>query len=84
MDPTEIPIRRQRRRSNTDELAKKERLKRRQDLHAEIHRLFKAGHPIRAITRQMGKSRTTIYKYLAMTEFPPKFTRKRATSILDP
>ena len=83
-DPAEIPIRRHRRRSHTNELAKKERLQRRQDLHTEIHRLYQAGHAMRAITRQLGKSRTTIYKYLAMKEFPPEFTRKRAASILDP
>src|SRR5690606_1280868 len=38
----------------------------------------------RTIARQLGMSPTTIHKYLAMPEFPPKTIRKHITSILDP
>ena len=80
----EIPRLRQRQRSRETELASQVRQKRRQTLHAEIHRLRNQGLNVRAIARQMGKSPTTIYKYLAMPEFPQKIVRKRMTSMLDP
>jgi transposase len=80
----EIPQIRGRHRSKQAELARRNRQKRRQALHAEIQRLQKEGHAVRAIARQMDKSRTTIYKYLTMPEFPQKMARKRIPSMLDP
>ena len=83
-EPEEIPLFRKRKRSGTNELAKKERMKRNQDLHTEIHRLYKAGISKCAIARQLGKHRATINKHLEMRQHPPVFTRKRVASILDP
>jgi transposase len=80
----EIPRLRQRHRSRETELARQRRQKRRQALHAEIHRLRNEGQAVRAIARHLGKSPTTIYKYLAMPEFPQKIARKRMSRMLDP
>jgi transposase len=79
-----ILVLRHRLRSQQAEIARQARQKQRQALHAEIHRLRNKGLPIRTITHQLGKSPTTIYKYLAMLEFPQKIARKRISSILDP
>lgn len=80
----EIPVLRRRLRSQQAEIARQARQQQRQALHAEIHRLRNKGLAIRTIARQLGKSPTTIYKYLAMPEFPQKIARKRMSSILDP
>lgn len=80
----ENPSLRHRHRSRETELARKARQKHRQALHIEIHRLRNEGLALRAIARQMGKSPTTIYKYLAMPEFPQQIARKRMPSMLDP
>jgi transposase len=80
----EIPVLGRRLRSQQAEIARQARQQQRQALHAEIHRLRNNGLAIRMIARQLGKSPTTIYKYLAMPEFPQKITRKRMSSILDP
>ena len=82
--PAEIPPLRHRHRSRETEFAMQERQKRRQALHNKIHRLRSEGQAVRAIARQMGKSPTTTYKYLAMPEFPQKIARKRMFSMLDP
>ena len=82
--PTEIPICRRRPRSQATEITWQTRKQQRQALHAEIQRLQNKELPIRTIARKLGKSPTTVYKYLAMPEFPQKTVRKRLTSILDP
>jgi transposase len=79
-----IPVLRHRFRSQRAEINRQSRQKQRKALHTEIHRLQNKGLPIRTIARQLDKSPTTIYKYLAMPEFPQKFARKRLSSILDP
>jgi transposase len=80
----EIPVLRGRSRSKQTERARQARKQQRQALHAKIHRLRNEGLPIRTIARQLSKSPTTIYKYLAMPEFPQQIARKRIASILDP
>jgi len=80
----EIPILRRRSRSHQAENARLARQRQRQTLHAKIHRLRNNGLPIRTIARQLSKSPTTTYKYLAMPEFPQQIARKPMSSILDP
>ena len=80
----EIPILRRRSRSQQAESARQARQQQRQALHVKIHRLRNKGLPIRTIAHQLNKSPTTIYKYLAMPEFPQQIVRKRMPSILDP
>jgi transposase len=80
----EIPILRRRPRSQQAESARQARQQQRQALHAKIHRLRNKGISIRTIARQLSKSPTTIYKYLAMPEFPQQIARKRMSSLLDP
>lgn len=82
--PTEIPILRHRPRSQASERTRQNRTQQRQVLHAEIQRLQNKKLPTRTIARKLGKSPTTIYKYLAMPEFPQKMVRKHIASILDP
>lgn len=81
---SEIPIFRHRPRSQTTERTRETRTQQRQALHAEIQRLQNKKLPTRTIARKLGKSPTTIYKYLAMPEFPQKTVRKHIASILDP
>jgi transposase len=81
--PTEIPIFRHRPRSQGVEMTRQTRTQQRQALHAEIQRLHNKNLPTRTIARKLGKSPTTIYKYLAMPEFPQKTVRKHIASILD-
>jgi transposase len=82
--PPKIPVFRHRSRSQATEMTRQTRKQQRQALHAEIQRLQKKELPVRTIARQLGKSPTTIYKYLAMPEFPQKMVRKHIASILDP
>jgi transposase len=82
--PIEIPIRRHRPRSQVAEMTRQTRKQQRQALHAEIQRLHNKNLATRTIARKLGKSPTTVYKYLAMPEFPQKTVRKRIASILDP
>jgi transposase len=82
--PTEIPVLRHRSRSQATERTRQTRKQQRQALHAEIQRLQNKKLPTRTIARKLGKSPTTIYKYLAMPEFPQKTVRKHIASILDP
>jgi transposase len=79
-----IPALRRRLRSRQAEIVRQSRQQLRQALHAEIRRLRDKELPIRTIARQLGKSPTTIYKYLAMPEFPQNFARKHLSTILDP
>jgi transposase len=80
----EIPILRHRSRSQQAESARQTRQRQRRTLHAKIHRLCNKGLSMRTIARQLRKSPTTIYKYLAMPEFPQQIARKPISSILDP
>ena len=82
--PSEIPIFRHRSRSQATERTRQNRTQQRQVLYAEIQRLQNKKLPTRTIARQLGKSPTTLYKYLAMPEFPQKTVRKHIASILDP
>lgn len=82
-NPSDMPILRLRPRSQGTEFVRQARQQQRQSLYEEIHRLRDAGTAIRAIAQQLHKSPTTIYKYLAMPEFPQKIARKRISSILD-
>ena len=77
-------ILRLRHRSREAELAKVARQQRRKALHAQIHQMYQDAIAIRVIARQLNKSPMTIYKYLAMPEYPQLMARKRRTSILDP
>ena len=79
-----LPLLRRRHRSQETEEAIQQHQKRRQGLYTEIHRLRNDGYALRAIARELGKSPTTIYKYLAMPEFPQKIIRQRIPSMLDP
>lgn len=80
----ENPVRRLRHRSQETELAILERQRQRKVLHTQIHQMYQDGYAIRAIAQQLKKSPMTIYKYLAMPEFPQMIARKKRPSILDP
>lgn len=80
----EIPVRRRRHRSHRSEAARQTYQQKRHALYIKIQRLRQQGASIRAIARQIHKSPTTIYKYLAMPEFPQKLARKRMASMLAP
>jgi hypothetical protein len=82
--PTETPVFRRRPRSPAAENTRQALAKKRKALHAKIQRLHHQALPIRTIAHKLGKSPTTIYKYLAMAEFPQNIVRKHLTSILDP
>jgi len=82
--PTEIHVLRHRPRSQATETTRQVLIQKRKALHAKIKRLHHQALPIRTIAQKLGKSPTTIYKYLAMPEFPQKIVRKHITSILDP
>lgn len=82
--PTEIPVFRHRPRSPATEITRQARTRQRKALHARIQRLRNQALPVRTIAHKLGKSPTTIYKYLAMPEFPQKIVRKHIISILDP
>lgn len=73
-----------RHRSRETELAKSVRQQERKALHAKIHQMHQAGTAIRVIARQLSKSPMTIYRYLAMPEFPQWVSREKRPSILDP
>jgi transposase len=82
--PTENPVLRHRPRSQATEITRQTRKQQRQALQAEIQHLQNKKLPIRTIARTLGMSPTTVYKYLAMPEFPQKIVRKHIASILDP
>jgi transposase len=50
---------------------------------AEVHRLDRQGVPRRAIARRLGMSPTTVHRLLGLAE-PPRYRRRRASSLLDP
>jgi hypothetical protein len=82
--PTEIPVFRRRPRSPAAENTRQALTQKRKALHAKIQHLYNQAFPVCAIAHKLGKSPTTIYKYLAMPKFPQKTVRKHITSILDP
>lgn len=82
--PTDNPVLRRRHRSSAAEMARQAVTQKRKALHAKIQRLHHQAIPIRTIAHKLDKSPTTIYKYLAMPEFPQKIVRKHIPSILDP
>jgi transposase len=75
--PAIIPAHRRRPCSRQAEIARQTFEQQRQALHAEIQHLRNKELPNRTIARQLGKSPTTIYKYLNLTmpEFPQKIAR---------
>lgn len=50
---------------------------------AEVHRLDREGVPRRAIARRLGMSHTTVHRLLGLRE-PPRYERRRISSLLDP
>ena len=80
----EIRVWRLRYRGQTEMAARDGRRARLLALHTKIHRLRAAGHSIRDIAQQMKLSRTTVYRYLAMSALPESNPRRRRASILDP
>lgn len=50
---------------------------------AEVHRLNRQGVSKRAIARRLGMSHTTVHRLLGLAE-PPRYERRRASSLLDP
>ncbi len=50
---------------------------------AEVHRLNRQGVPKRAIARRLGMSHTTVHRLLALRE-PPRYERRRPSSLVDP
>ena len=82
--PGEIRVWRLRYRGQTEMAARDGQHIRLFALHTKIHRLRAAGHSISEIARQMKLSRTTVYRYLAMSALPESNPRRRCASILDP
>jgi transposase len=80
----EIALIRQRYRGRTERAAHDGRQARLLALHAKIHRLHTAGHPISTIAQQLKLSRTTVYRYLSMSAVPERSRHPRRASILDP
>jgi len=79
-----IPLLRLRHRSNQELAARDGRRARRIALHAKVHRLRQAGHPIHRIARQLKMSRMTVYRYLSLSEYPERAQHKRRRSQLHP
>jgi transposase len=50
---------------------------------AEVHRLNRQGVPKRAIARRLGMSHTTVHRLLGLQE-PPRYERRRTSSLVDP
>jgi transposase len=50
---------------------------------AEVHRLDREGVPRRAIARRLQMSHTTVHRLLALRE-PPRYERRRISSLFDP
>jgi transposase len=50
---------------------------------AEVHRLNRQGVAKRAIARRLGMSHTTVHRLLGLAE-PPRYERRRISSLLDP
>lgn len=80
----QIPRLRSRRSTRKEVTARDARRAPRLELHEKIHRLWRARHTIKAIARQLKRSRTTVYRYLSMSQYPEPPARKRPPSILDP
>jgi transposase len=53
-------------------------------LHHKTHRLRRAGHTILAIAQRLKLSRSTVYRYLSMSEFPEQVAPQARPRILDP
>ncbi len=79
-----IPIFRLRPRGRSEMAAREGRRARRLALHEKIHRLRRAGHPLRAMAPRLQISRTTVYQYLSFSCFPQQVVRRRTPSRLDP
>jgi transposase len=82
-DSSAIPLRRQRHRSPQELAARDGRDLRRTTLHTQVHRLRRAGQTAQAIARRLKLSRSTVYRYLALAEYPERTQRKRPSQ-LDP
>lgn len=53
-------------------------------LHAKVHRLRRAGLPIKTIGWQLKMSRMTVYRYLSFAQLPERAAKKLPPSILEP
>lgn len=82
--PDEIRVLRRRHRSQPDVAARDGSRARGLALHHKAHRLRRAGHSILAIAQRLKLSRSTVYRYLSMSEFPERATSQARPSILDP
>jgi transposase len=80
----EIRVLRRRHRSQQDVVARDGSRARALALHHQVHRLRGAGDNIQAIARHLKLSRSTVYRYLSMSEFPERAAPQARASILHP
>ncbi len=71
-------------RSSSELLAQQERRQRRQQTYEHVHKLYAQGVGIRAIGRQLGICRMTVYRYLRLDVEPTQLQRRPMHSIIDP
>jgi transposase len=58
-----------------------QRREKRKALFDQVHAAFQGGHTKRAIARELGITRTTVRKFLRMTEFPERAPRQRRSEL---
>ena len=78
-----IPLLRQRHRSPQELAARDARHFRRTTLHTQVQRLRRAGQTSQTIARRLKLSRSTVYRYLSLAEYPER-THRKPPSQLDP
>lgn len=71
-------------RSASEMLVQQESHRRRQHTYNQVHKLYAEGVNIRAIAKQLGISRMTVYRYLRLDVDPTQLQRKPMHSMLDP
>jgi transposase len=71
-------------RSFSELLAQQERRLRRQHTYDQVHKLYSEGVDIRAIGKQLGICRMTVYRYLRLDVDPTHLQRRPMRSMLDP
>jgi transposase len=65
-------------------VAQQQRRQRRQHTYNEVRRLFEEGSNIKAIAKQLGICRMTVYRYLRLDVEPTHLQRRPMPSIIDP
>jgi transposase len=70
-------------RSVSELLAQQERRLRRQHTYEQVHKLHSEGVDIRAIGKQLGICRMTVYRYLRLDIDPTQLQRRAMPSIID-